>query len=352
VILWDNKIWGVIFFPLALIFRCGVMIRMKMYDLGLLTSIRLPVKVISVGNITVGGTGKTPLVEKLAQILRDEGHRVGVLSRGWGRQKRGVVVVSDGENIKKTPEEAGDEPYLLAKNLQGIPVLIGKNRGKAGELAVQKYNCEILILDDGFQHLRIQRDFDFVVIDATNPWGNGRLIPAGPLRESVSSLKRANSICFTRVDQNGNVNKQRHVIGKYSNAPVLTSIHQPVGWVSFDDHHVVPLEDLQNKSVLAFAGIGNPNAFLKTLEMMNVNPIEFIKYRDHYWYSEKDLIQIRQTAVRMGAEAIVTTEKDAVRLSVIHGMTVPFYYLKIKLEFQCGVGEIKSILKPVVMSKL
>ena len=155
MILWENKIWGTILSPFALVFRCGVMIRMILYDLNLMKSIRLPVKVISVGNITVGGTGKTPVVVRLAEILMNEGYRVGVLSRGWGRQGRDIAVVSDGKRIKKRPNEAGDEPILLARNLPGIPVLIGKNRGKAGELASKKFNCEILILDDGFQHFRI-----------------------------------------------------------------------------------------------------------------------------------------------------------------------------------------------------
>jgi len=348
--LFNNKVWGILLCPLSFIYRWGVLFRRKLYDLGIYTSVRLPAKVISVGNITVGGTGKTPLVETLARILKDEGCRVGILSRGYGRSGRGTLVVSDGKEIRTVPRETGDEPMLLARNLPGIPIVVGQNRIQAGQLAIQSFGCNILILDDGFQHLCIRRDIDLVVIDASNPFGNGRLIPAGPLREQISSLKRADAICFTRVDEEGNMSSKEERIRKHSHVPILASTHHPTGWISTENGRMFPLDGLKRKTVLAFAGIGNPESFRKTLKTLNVEPVAFLKYRDHYWYTEKDLIHICDTAKREGAEAIVTTEKDGIRLPEPLKCSIPLYSLKIKLLFKGGTREIKRILSPVLMS--
>ena len=347
----NNKVWGILLCPLSFVVRWGVVLRRILYNLGIYSSVRLPAKVISVGNITVGGTGKTPLVETLARILKEEGFRVGILSRGYGRRGRGTLVVSDGKDIRTVPRETGDEPMLLARNLSGIPIVVGQNRVRAGQLAIQSFGCNILILDDGFQHLCIRRDIDFVVIDASNPFGNGRLIPAGPLREQISSLKRADAICFTRVDQDSNLRCSEEYIRKYSRAPIFASTHHPTGWISVENGGLFPLDGLKGKKVLAFAGIGNPESFRKTLKALSVEPVAFLKYRDHHWYTGRDLTHICETAKGAGAEAIVTTEKDGIRLPESMQCSIPLYSLKIKLQFKEGIREIKKFLNPVLRIK-
>ena len=344
----ESKLWGVIFTPLSILYGLGIKLRRYLYDLNFFPSSRLNVKVISVGNLTVGGTGKTPMVETLARLLKDNGYNVTILSRGYGRKSRGIIIVSDRESVKATPKEAGDEPFLLAKKLPGIPVVVGKNRRKTGKNAIAMWKSNILILDDGFQYMGLKKDFDVVLIDSQNPWGNGKLLPAGPLREPISELKRAHAVVFTRANGSRNINEKTKYLGEITSIPILFSTHRPSSWIPFGEKRYLPLNFLKGKKVTAFAGIGNPDSFKKSLMEINVKIADFIIYRDHYWYKKKDLDKLVLKAQQKGATALVTTEKDGVRLPILPKYKIPIYLLKIDLEIEGGIGKLKRLILPVL----
>jgi len=323
---------------------------MMLYRRQILPSMRLPAKVISVGNITAGGTGKTPVVATLARLLVKKGCRVGILSRGYGRRGKEALVVSDGMNILEAPRKSGDEPTLLARWLDGVPVVVGKDRAKAGQMAIDSFGCDVLILDDAFQHHRLKRDLDLVIIDSTNPWGNGRLIPAGPLREPLSRLSRADAILFSRVDQGKHLPSAMTRVRRWSEAPTLMAIHRSVEWVSMSDGRKQQKNEFRGKSVLAFAGIGNPTSFRNTLKALGVDIREFVTFRDHHWYTDEDLSDIFSRVERLQTEAVVTTEKDSIRVPIQKTWKIPMYFLRIECELKENGDTLESILKPVLRS--
>jgi tetraacyldisaccharide 4'-kinase len=348
--LWKNPLWGVFLWPFSLIYRGLIRFRSHQYKHELKNSARLSALVMSVGNITVGGTGKTPLVETLAEALQGEGHRVGILSRGYGRLSDGITVVSDGRKLLVSPQEAGDEPYLLARRLSGIPVVVGRDRIETGRKAIRDFGCDTLILDDGFQHFRIKRDLDIVTIDATNPWGNGRLLPAGPLREPLSGLKRADAIVLTRIDQVTDLNNLKSQVRRWTDAPILESVHKPLEWVAIRDNQTQTIESFRGKRVLAFAGIGNPESFQRTLDTMGVDVMEMLRFRDHHWHSQKDIAKIINKARQLGTVAIVTTEKDGIRIPIGALENELMYFLKITCEIRDGIVTLERILESVTKS--
>lgn len=329
---------------MAVVYGGVVRLRNWLYNRGVLRSVGLRARVISVGNVTVGGTGKTPLVEMLARFLRDEGRRVAVLSRGYGRKEKGIVVVSDGKEIRVNAEAAGDEPMLLARRLKGIPVLVGRDRAVTGRIAVESFGCNVLLLDDAFQHRRVKRDLDFVSIDSTNLWGNGRLLPAGPLRESLGALARADVVLFARCDASSDVEEAVKRVQRYKRAKILFAWHRPLEWVSALDGGEHSLDLLKGKRVVGFAGIGNPEAFRSTLRATGVDLVRLIKFKDHHWYNRGDFERIAGFVDASEAEAIVTTEKDSVRLSVPQAWEVPVYYLRIDFEIQGGFDALKQVI--------
>ena len=349
--IWKSRIWGIIFWPLSSVYGFLVWVRNRLYEMDILHQTLLNAAVISVGNVTVGGTGKTPMVEKVSRILSEKGYRVAVLSRGYRRKGKGIVVVSNGENVIATPEQAGDEPLLLAKHLPKVPVLVNRNRAESGRLAEERWGIEVLILDDGFQHRKVQRDLDLVVVDSTTLFGNSRLLPAGPLREPLNSLKRADVIVFTRVNECDNWEDGAERIKRVSSATVFSSVHRPLEWVSIGRQGRYSLDHLYGKRVVACSGIGNPDSFIKTLESLEVDVVRFLRYQDHHWYNEGDLRKIFRTAMRIGVEAVVVSEKDAVRMPVSRGWEIPFYFLRIELEIQNGDQEFMSLLHSVLKLK-
>lgn len=302
---------------------------------------RLPCRVISVGNLTVGGTGKTPLAMWLARWCRDQGWPVAILSRGYGGQPGDEPrVASTHQGHAPGWSAVGDEPYLLAQELPGVPVVVGRDRVRSGLYAHRRYGAQVLILDDGFQHYRLARDFDMVLIDATNPFGPGALLPRGILREPLQALRRADAVVLTRVE-----------LARESLPAICQRIRQvyPHGAIY---HLTTTVEALSARDtqmsergdalhphqhrVVAFAGIGNPSAFAATLTQLGVDVAALLVFRDHHPYTAADWQAIVQAASRYGAAGLVTTAKDQVRLGPAWQAPVPLYTLRIGVAFAEG----------------
>lgn len=297
---------------------------------------RLPCLVVSIGNLTVGGTGKTPLTIWLGRWLRQQKWRVAVLSRGYGGQRRdGLCVVSNGDGPLYTWSEIGDEPYLLAQELPGIPILVGKDRFASGQHARQHFGTQVIILDDGFQHYRLARDLDIVLIDATNPFGQGALLPRGILREPLRALQRADAVVLTRVelaqdtlgDVTGRIRRWAPDVPIYH----LRTIVQAV-WEG-DTQLCRGAASLHCRRVVAFAGIGNPQAFAATLTQLGYDVVALVVFPDHHPYTERDWRAIIDVVHRYEADGLVTTTKDRVRLPPSWQALVPLYTIRIEVTF-------------------
>jgi len=292
------------------------------YGRGLLKKRSLPGFVVSIGNLTVGGTGKTPAVAMLARWAQGKGYRVAVLSRGYGGKYRDKVLeVSDETSIKADPLETGDEPYLLAKKLPGIPLIISKKRYLAGLFAHEKFGSNFFILDDGFQHLELNRNLDLVLIDAVNPFGNGHLLPRGPLREPFSQLARANVFIITRVGYHGAGDKALNSLKRdFPSTPFFFADHQPSDLVFPFTDQVHDAGFLKDKPILAFAGIALPELFKDTLIRLGADVVYFMGFKDHYRYKQDDIQNLIQMKEKVGARYLVTTEKDWIRIASLELM--------------------------------
>lgn len=328
-------VFTIIRFILLILSWIGLLIvkfRRWLYSKSVFSSKHLPCKVISIGNLVAGGSGKTPAVMAIATKLRDYTNlSIGVLSRGYLSKTKGPAVVSDGEKLLLDPIEAGDEPYLMGMNLSKIPIFIGKNRVETGLMALREWKCKIIILDDGFQYLRLARDIDIITIDATRPFGYEHVLPRGYLREPLSTLKCADLILLTRVDQCENLDSIRGRLSKLApSVPVFESIHKPVCICPQDSNEEMGLDIINGKKVLAVCGIANPTSFLKTLQALNPYKLEIISFPDHYSYPLDSIEKIKKSAKNLEADMIVTTEKDGLKLSSISDY--PVLVLKVRLE--------------------
>ncbi len=300
-------------------------VRNLLYDRGLLKSYELGARTISVGNLTTGGTGKTPLVALIAKMLIDEGETVCILTRGYGRQNpRKRILVCDGTNILADAETGGDEPVELANKLDGKAMIIADpNRVAAARWAREKFNVTAFILDDGFQHRRARRDLDIVCIDASNPCGNGRILPAGTLRESFKGLTRADAIVITRTEQVENTEDLGERLRKRNpSVPILRARTELRGLISLEDFHAKTQSpqspqspQRKESSLLAFTGLGNPSNFYASLMNESRQVIAKASFPDHHRFTQSDVAQIEEKARKTGAIALVTTAKDAVKLT-------------------------------------
>ena len=313
---------------LALFYGSIVAVRVLCYRSGLLRSRRLPRPVISVGNLTVGGTGKTPATAWIARYLLDRGLRVAVLSRGYGGTLEGTTaVVSDGNRLLLTPEQCGDEPYLLASTIPGLMVVIGANRYQAGTLAMQQLQPDIFLLDDGYQHLQLHRDLNLLLLDCRKPFGNGLQLPAGPLREPVGALQRADLLIFTRCNQ--------HIQQPLSfTRPSCWTSHQLTSFHRLDTGEEILPVLLQTARTAAFAGIANPDGFFSSLQEWGIKPVATLELADHQAYSAVVMEQLEQLGNRADADWLLTTEKDAVKLRhAALPLRVPVIIARMALHF-------------------
>jgi len=308
-----------------------------LYEQGVLRSRGLGRPVVAIGNLTVGGTGKTPAVEMAVQTLLELGHRPVVVSRGYRRQSRGVQIVADTSSVRLDAEEAGDEPFLLARRLPGVPVVVGSNRYLAARLAISRFPVTAIVLDDGFQHRTLDKDLEIVMVRARNPWGNGQLLPGGPLREPLSALARAQLIVATGAQGESDLAEVRTTVdGHAPGVPVLAARHRAVECWETERMRPHRLGDLAGARMLAFAGIAAPAGFEATLGELGVETVAFVSFADHYWYKPDDLRRLEERATALGAVGLVTTEKDWVRLRRLPLPKRPVYVVSVRLELSAG----------------
>ena len=300
----------------ALPYAAAMRLRADAYRRGLLPAHRLSRPVISVGNITVGGTGKTPMTTWLASYLLKRGKRVAVLSRGYGGTLEGETrLVSDGTTLLLTPQEAGDEPCLLARLVPGLVVAIGSDRYRAGLLAGERCNPDIFILDDGFQHLRLARDLNILLMDCRQPLGNGRTLPAGLLREPAAALSRADLAVFTRCQDSAPAGAPLPVA-----VPACRARHRLTGYAEGVAGAVRPLAELRGLRGMAIAGIADPAAFFAELTRAGLTLAATLPLPDHCRFAAADLQVIRELAASARADYLLMTAKDAVKLADREGL--------------------------------
>ena len=322
-----NPVAPLILPPLSALYGVITRTRLSMYQRGTFHTTKLIQPVISVGNITTGGTGKTPLVEWLARMLANHGRRVAVLTRGYGRERAHErVLVSDGQAVFSTAEQAGDEAFLEATNLKGLAAVISDaNRIAAAQDAVKHLHSNCFVLDDGFQHLRLARDLDIVTIDATNPWGGGRLLPEGRLREPLTGLRRADCIVLTRVDQVSHIGSIEQELRRFTNCPVFSSRMKTRKLSSLNER-----DTKVATPVGAFCGVGNPRSFFTHLQREGYGLIFKKALRDHQPYSQQLIDSIINEAEQAGARSLLTTAKDAVKLRSLN-LRLPVFSLEVEI---------------------
>ena len=342
--------WFVLFLSMvSKVYGGAVKLRRNFYKKAVFKSKRLPCSIISIGNITVGGTGKTPMTIYIAKVIKQLGYNVVVISRGYkGKSEKIGGIVSDGKVLLMTPENAGDEPYMMAKRLKDVPVIVGKNRLKAGRQAISKFNPDVIVLDDGFQHLKLQRDLDLVLLDYRNPFGNGHLLPRGVMREPASAILNANVIILTRSDA-VNENEMSSPLKKLRfyerNKPVYRTFHHPFVYKIINGEKIIfeknikeilrqNSESIKGRTVFAFSGLADNHDFQQTVKSLRCNLSGHMEFPDHHPYSEKDLKDISAAAKKSMSECLITTEKDYVRMA--HKIDWPGDLFVIGIEIDFG----------------
>jgi tetraacyldisaccharide 4'-kinase len=314
-----SLIVGPVLSALSVLYRGVLYFRRAWYRLPWSGKKTLPCTVISVGNIALGGTGKTPTVIAIAGLILRKGKHPVVISRGYGRQDESVVsIVSDGRIVQHDPVRNGDEPVLIADRLTGVPVVVGADRYQASLSALHHFHPDVVVLDDGFQHVRLQRTIDIVLVDAAEPFGSGKLFPAGVLREPLTALKRAHAILITRAETSSDLSSLKETIRRYTEARIFTSSHIPLDLVNIATNETRPLSSLHRATVFAFSGIARPASFLSLLESLGAVVKSSCSYPDHYRYGKNDLASIFKQAADEQVNMVVTTEKDGVRLHSMH----------------------------------
>jgi tetraacyldisaccharide 4'-kinase len=311
----SSRYLGALLFFLSLVYDVLVRLRRGAYAAGVFRTKRLPCRVISVGNITLGGTGKTPTVINIGGLLHRHGRRPLVLSRGYGREdESGTEIVSDGASLVLDPAVSGDEPAMIANRLAGVPVVVGSDRYSAGTFAVRRFHPGCIILDDGFQHIRLARDLNIALVDAGDPFGRGKLFPAGILREPLSALERADVVVITRVEQARDVDSLKETIRRQTAARIFTARYAPRDLVNAASGETRPLSTLHGAAVFAFAGIARPGSLASLLGSLGAVVKGTANYPDHHPYTKADLARVFQSAADGNAQMVVTTEKDSIRI--------------------------------------
>jgi tetraacyldisaccharide 4'-kinase len=349
---------------LSLVYGAGVQVRLFLYRNRIFRQHALGCQVISVGNLTVGGTGKTPVVEMFARTLQRQGRHVAVLSRGYKRKALRLswserlarffdphatpsCVVADSRGVRAAPLESGDEPFMLARRLAGTAILVDPDRVKSGRYAVKQLGCDTLILDDGFQHPELHHRLDIVLVDSRNPFGNGHVLPRGILRESFANIRRAGYIFLTKCDDGAPPELVASIRALNPTAEIIPCRHQARHLQDVHSHATRPLEDLTGLRVVALSGIAAPEGFERELEKRGAVVIRRERYADHHWYTREELEHLVRGAVRDGAQAVITTEKDAVRFPPFDTGGLPVMYLRVEIELSGGTGTLDECISRI-----
>jgi tetraacyldisaccharide 4'-kinase len=346
------------------VFRVAIKARRFLYNVRILRDSTLGVQVIAIGNLTVGGTGKTPVVEKFARELSDQGRNVAILSRGY-RSKPAPLhvwllnklffrtdttpprVVSDGKSLLLDSEMAGDEPYMLASNLKDVVVLVDKDRVKSGRYAIEKYGCDTLLLDDGFQYWKLRgRRQDIVLIDRQQPFGNERLLPRGTLREPPSHVARAHYIFITKSD--GRTEELRRRIAQFNpSAGIIECIHHPLYLEDVFTAERVGLEVLRGRKAASLSGIAQPESFEQSLVKLGAELVYSKRFADHHRFSQQEILNVINRSKKRQAQMIVTTQKDAVRFPKIDRRDLPIYFMRVEIKILSGADDFQDCVRKI-----
>lgn len=344
-----------------------VKLRRDFYTKAVFKSKRLSCPVISIGNISVGGTGKTPMTIYVADIVKNLGYKVAIVSRGYKGSAESVGgIVCDERTILMAPEVAGDEPYMMAARLKDVPIIVGKNRFGAGMLAIREFDPDIIVLDDGFQHLKLQRDLDLVLLDYRKPFGNGNLLPRGIMREPVSSLSNANALILTRSDSATDSARsplQIHMERFSFMTPVFRTFHVPFVYkvskgnsfslkVNSQNALISDPKMIKGRTVFAFSGLANNSNFRQTIESLNCHISGFMEFPDHHPYSDRDLEDILATAKKSMSDCLITTEKDYVRIAHKIEWVDDLFVVGIKIDFGTDKERFNTFLKDKINALL
>lgn len=338
---------------LSMLFAIAVQARLGLARVGLLRPAALGCQVISVGNLTVGGTGKTPIVEAFARELTRRGRRVAILSRGYkkkepslfnrvgnalsGRRKSNEpLVVSDGKRLLLDSTIGGDEPFMLASNLRNVVVLVGRDRVKSGRFAVSRFGCDTLILDDGFQYLKMKHRLDVVLVDRTNPFGNRGLLPCGILREPVRNIRRAGFIFITKSNGDGAQELKNELRSHNPTAEISECRHCARYVQDVFTRERKPLNYLEGLEIAAISGIAAPQSFEQELSRLGAKVLYHKRFADHHRYSQQEIIEVINRGISRGARAVLTTEKDFVRFPIMERLDLPVCFLRVEIEMLSG----------------
>jgi tetraacyldisaccharide 4'-kinase len=346
------------------LFKVGVKIHRWLINVRIFRDKTLGVQVIAIGNLTVGGTGKTPVVEKFARELRDQGRNVAILSRGY-RSKPPPLhktlldkillrddttpprVVSDGKSLLLDSETAGDEPFMLASNLKDVIVLVDKDRVKSGRYAIEKFGCDTLLLDDGFQYWKLRgRRQDVVLVDCQQPFGNEFMFPRGTLREPPAHLARANVIFITKSD--GNTAELRERISKLNSvASIIECVHHPLYLEDVFTGQRFDYNLVKGHKVASFSGIAQPESFEQSLVNLGAELVYSKRFADHHRFTQQEIINAINRSKKRQAEMIITTQKDAVRFPKIDRRDLPFYFMRVEIKIVSGAEDFRDCVRKI-----
>jgi len=361
---WKANLTRALLFGSSKLFQIAVKIRRWLYNFRILRDKTLGVQVIAIGNLTVGGTGKTPVVEKFARELQSAGRKVAILSRGYRSKPQPLHtkilnkillredqtpprVVSDGKSLLLDSEMAGDEPYMLASNLKDVVVLVDKDRVKSGRYAIEKFGCDTLLLDDGFQYWDLRgRRHDVVLIDRQQPFGNEHLLPRGTLREPPSHLARAHTIFITKSDGKTAELRER-IAGLNSTAAVIECVHQPLYFEDVFTGERKGLDLLTGKKVASLSGIAQPESFEHSLVRLGGELVYAKRFADHHRFTQQEILNAINRGKKRQAEIIVTTQKDAVRFPKIDRRDLPFYFMRVEIKIVAGANDFQDCVRKI-----
>ncbi len=341
---------------LSWIFAVIVQVRLWLYHHRIIRPNTLGCQVISVGNLTVGGTGKTPVVEVFARNLLQQGRKVAILSRGYkskelpllqkisqhittGKIETPPRVVSDGKRLLLDSHTAGDEPYMLASNLPEVAVVVDKDRVKAGKYAIRELGCDTLILDDGFQYLKLGHRLDIALVDQTNPFGGGHLLPRGLLREPMRNIKRAGFIFITKCTEGGAPELKEQLRRMNPHAEISECRHAAKYLKNVFGSTTYDLDKLKGMKIAAVSGIAVPESFENALRDFGAEIVHVRRFTDHHRFSQQEIINTINQSIKSGAEAILTTEKDAVRFPFVERLDIPILFMRVEIEMFTGEEE-------------